>query len=161
MPFQAARAKLISTLYAHRDGSIPLRKWLLALRDAALADAFRDEPGLADEADNFEDLLEASKKGGPLDGYSIEIFGNQGRSPDQINFMTLHSSKGLEFQAVIMVGLEEGVFPSKYDNTHEKLEEASRLFYVGVTRAKTMIHLMYGFNESQFITRIRKTTKGK
>ena len=70
--------------------------------------------------------------------------------------MTLHSSKGLEFQAVIMVGLEDGVFPSKYDNTQEKLEEAARLFYVGVTRAKSMIHLMYGFNESQFITRIRQ-----
>jgi ATP-dependent DNA helicase Rep/DNA helicase-2/ATP-dependent DNA helicase PcrA len=155
----AGRAKVISALYAHRDGSISLRKWLLALRDAALAEAFRDEPGLADEKDNFEDLLEASKKGGPLHEYSIEIFGNQGRSPDQINFMTLHSSKGLEFQAVIMVGLEEGAFPSTYDNTQEKLEEAARLFYVGVTRAKSMIHLMFGFNESQFITRIRQATE--
>jgi len=70
--------------------------------------------------------------------------------------MTLHSSKGLEFQAVIIVGLEDGVFPSKYDDTQEKLDESGRLFYVGVTRAKSMIHLMYGFNESQFITRIRQ-----
>ncbi|MEI9974851.1 MAG: 3'-5' exonuclease [Ignavibacteriota bacterium] len=115
---------------------------------------------MADEEDNFKELLEASEKG-VLQAYSIEIFGNQGRSPEQINLMTLHSSKGLEFQAVIMVGLEENVFPSKYDTTQEKLEEAARLFYVGITRAKSMIHLMYGFNESPFITKIREATKAK
>ncbi|HEV2521706.1 MAG TPA: ATP-dependent helicase [Candidatus Acidoferrales bacterium] len=153
-----ARAKLIATLFAHRDGSIPLRGWLAALRDAALDDAFNQEPGLADEKDNFEDLLKAASKGGPLESYSVKIFGNQGRSPDQINLMTLHSSKGLEFEAVIMVGLEAGVFPSSYDRTDEKLEEAARLFYVGVTRAKSMVHLMYESNESPFITSIRQST---
>src|SRR5260370_23569946 len=107
-----ARARLISTLFAHRDGTIPLRKWLLAIRDAVLDDAFDEEPGLADEKDNFDDLLKAADKGGPLESYSIEIFGNQGKSPDQINLMTLHSSKGLEFDAVLMVGLEAGAFPS-------------------------------------------------
>ncbi|MGH9327268.1 MAG: ATP-dependent helicase [Terriglobia bacterium] len=144
----AARAKLISTLFAYRDGSVPLRKWLLALDEAGLGDALQQEPGLADEKDNFGDLLEASKKDCVLKDYSIQMFGSQGRSPEQLNFMTLHSSKGLEFQAVIMVGLEKGVFPSKYDTTEEKIAEASRLFYVGVTRAKNMVHLMYGFNES-------------
>jgi superfamily I DNA/RNA helicase len=72
--------------------------------------------------------------------------------------MTLHSSKGLEFQAVIIVGLEADAFPSKYDNTQEKLEEAQRLFYVGLTRAKNMIQLMYGFQESPFIARVRQAT---
>jgi superfamily I DNA/RNA helicase len=45
-----------------------------------------------------------------------------------MNFITLHSSKGLEFEAVIMIGLEQGFFPSRYDDMKEKLEEASRLF---------------------------------
>ncbi|WP_081435507.1 3'-5' exonuclease [Paraburkholderia xenovorans] len=78
------------------------------------------------------------------------------KSPDQINLMTLHSSKGLEFQAVIMVGLENGVFPSGFDRTDEQLEEAARLFYVGVTRAKTQIHLTYDSDESPLITSIRE-----
>jgi superfamily I DNA/RNA helicase len=151
------RTKLISTLFAHRDGSIPLHSWLVALHKAVLDDAFKEEPGLADERDNFEDLLKLSKDG-LLQSYSIETFGNQGRSPDQINLMTLHSSKGLEFQAVIIVGLEADAFPSKYDNTQEKLEEARRLFYVGLTRAKNMIHLMYGFQESPFIAQVRQAT---
>ena len=88
--------------------------------------------------------------------FTVEIFGNQVKSPDQINLMTLHSSKGLEFQAVIMVGLENGVFPSGYDKTEEQLEEATRLFYVGVTRAKTQIHLTYDEDESPLITSIRE-----
>ena len=155
----AARAKLISTLFAHRDGSVPLHRWLVALRDDVLNDAFNEEPGLADEQDNFAELLTASADGGVLQSYSIEIFGNQGKSPDQINLMTLHSSKGLEFQAVIMLGLEAGVFPSTYDRTKEQLEEATRLFYVGVTRAKDLVYLLYGFNESPLITTIREASE--
>jgi superfamily I DNA/RNA helicase len=155
----AARAKLISTLFAHRDGSIRLRKWLVALHNEVLEDAFQNEPGLTDERDNFQDLLTAADKGGVLQSYSIEIFGNQGKSPEQINLMTLHSSKGLEFHAVIMIGLEEGAFPSGLDRTEEQLEEAARLFYVGVTRAKNSINLMYGFNESPLIATIREATE--
>jgi ATP-dependent DNA helicase Rep len=154
-----ARARLIASLFAHRDGSIPLRKWLVALRDAAFAVAFDQEPGLADEKDNFEDLLKAADKGGALESYTIKIFGNQGKSPDQINLMTLHSLKGLEFEAVIMVGLEAGAFPSVYDRTQEQIDEAARLFYVGVTRAKNTVHLVYESNESPFITAIRKASR--
>lgn len=150
-----ARSKLVSFLFAHRDGSIPLRRWLTAIRDAALTEMFEQETGLADEKENFDDLFKASGKGSALESYSVEIFGNQGKSPDQINLMTLHSSKGLEFEAVIMVGLERGEFPSSQARTDEQLEEAGRLFYVGVTRAKSMVHLMYDSNESPFITAIR------
>jgi len=152
----AARAELISFLFAHRDGSIPLREWLLAIGKAEVDDLLAEEPGLGDEQENLEDLLDASKKGGVLEAYTVEIFGNQGKSPDQINLMTLHSSKGLEFQAVIMIGLEEGSIPSNFDRTAEQMEEAARLFYVGVTRAKSSVHLMYGFNESPFVTKVRQ-----
>jgi ATP-dependent DNA helicase Rep/DNA helicase-2/ATP-dependent DNA helicase PcrA len=157
--FLEARSKLVSFLFAHRDGSIPLRGWLVGIRDAALAEMFDRETGLADERENFDDLLKASGKGGTLESYSVEIFGNQGKSPDQINLMTLHSSKGLEFEAVVMVGLEQGVFPSSLARTQEELEEAGRLFYVGVTRAKSMVHLMYDSKESAFITAIRGATE--
>ena len=58
-----------------------------------------------------------------------------------------------------MIGLEAGAFPSSYDRTAEQLEEAARLFYVGVTRARDLIYLMYGFNESPLITTIRQATQ--
>jgi DNA helicase-2/ATP-dependent DNA helicase PcrA len=46
--------------------------------------------------------------------------------------MTLHASKGLEFETVFLAGLEKGVFPSGLGN----LQEERRLMYVGITRAK-------------------------
>lgn len=151
----AARAKLISFLFTTRDGLIPLQKWLAGIASASVDDILIEEPGLGDEQEVFEQLREATKAGGELSGYTVETFGNQGRSSDQINLMTLHSSKGLEFQAVIMIGLEEGAIPSTYDRTKEAIEEARRLFYVGLTRAKSSVHLMYGFNESPFVTQVR------
>lgn len=154
----AARAKLISFLFATRNCAMPLEKWLAGISEACVNEIFSEEPGLGDEQENFDDLRKAAKSGGKLAGYTVETFGNQGRSPDQINLMTLHSSKGLEFQAVIMINLEEGAIPSTYDKTKEAVEEAGRLFYVGLTRAINSVHLMYAFNESPLVTQVRKAT---
>ena len=152
----AMRAKLISFLFATRDGTMSLQKWLAGISEACVNDIFTEEPGLGDEEENFDELREAAKSGGKLAGYTVETFGNQGRRPEQINLMTLHSSKGLEFQAVIMINLEEGAIPSTYDKTKEAVEEARRLFYVGLTRAMNSVHLLYAFNESPFVAQVRK-----
>jgi len=56
--------------------------------------------------------------------------------------MTLHTSKGLEFDEVCVAGCEEGLFPlARQDATEEAMEEERRLFYVGVTRARKKLHL--------------------
>lgn len=154
----AARARLISFLFATREATMSLRDWLAGIAGACVNEIFTEEPGLGDEQETFEDLREAAKSAGKLSGYTVETFGNQGRSPDQINLMTLHSSKGLEFQAVIMINLEEGAIPSIYDKTKEAIDEAGRLFYVGLTRAVSSVHLMYAFNESPLVTQVRRAT---
>lgn len=63
---------------------------------------------------------------------------------DTVSLMTIHSSKGLEFGNVFIVGLEENLFPSQLAlNSRSELEEERRLFYVAVTRAEKKLHLSY------------------
>ncbi len=62
---------------------------------------------------------------------------------DQLSLMTLHSAKGLEFPAVFIVGLEDGLLPHKNSWEPDKLAEERRLFYVGLTRAKEKVFLSY------------------
>jgi DNA helicase-2/ATP-dependent DNA helicase PcrA len=71
---------------------------------------------------------------------------------DAVLLMTLHSAKGLEFSAVFMVGMEEGLFPIEREDEVGKpneLEEERRLCYVGMTRAKD--RLFFSFARSRTI----------
>lgn len=69
---------------------------------------------------------------------------NQDGSGNYINLMTLHSSKGLEFDYVFMVGMEEGLIPhSRSFMEEDDMEEERRLCYVGITRAKQKLFLTF------------------
>ena len=67
---------------------------------------------------------------------------SEGEEEDRVTLMTIHTSKGLEFRTVFIVGLEEGLFPSEMSSdTLRGLEEERRLFYVAITRAKEYLIL--------------------
>jgi DNA helicase-2/ATP-dependent DNA helicase PcrA len=62
----------------------------------------------------------------------------------QVALMTLHAAKGLEFEHVFIIGLETGMLPhERANNNQDELEEERRLFFVGVTRAKTNLYVSY------------------
>jgi DNA helicase-2/ATP-dependent DNA helicase PcrA len=76
---------------------------------------------------------------------------NDNNNEDTVKLMTVHAAKGLEFDCVFVVGLEETLFPSGMSiNTREELEEERRLFYVAVTRAKKHLWLSYANSRYRF-----------
>ena len=73
-----------------------------------------------------------------------EVDTDKGDSEEKITLMTVHSAKGLEFNTVFVVGLEENLFPSQMGSgSLREMEEERRLFYVAITRAKAHCFLTY------------------
>ena len=64
--------------------------------------------------------------------------------------MTLHNAKGLEFRAVFMIGVEEGIFPHARSIEENSLEEERRLCYVGMTRAKERLTLTHAMRRNLY-----------
>lgn len=95
--------------------------------DEFLTVAIEFEEQFADNS--LEEFLESITLSSDID--------NADGNEDSVTLMTLHSAKGLEFPAVFLVGMEEGIFPGyKSVDEPKELEEERRLCYVGITRAK-------------------------
>jgi DNA helicase-2/ATP-dependent DNA helicase PcrA len=107
-------------------------------------------------AREFED--EAAEEGRPggisefLEGVSLVADSDQ-LDPDEssVVLMTLHTAKGLEFDGVFMIGLEDGVFPHLRSlGEPAELEEERRLCYVGITRARRRLYLSHAWSRMLF-----------
>lgn len=127
---------------------------------------------LINSAVEYSDTVEPEAD--KLEAYLAEIslftdMDDKSEDTDYISLMTIHSSKGLEFKTVFLVGLEQGLFPSMMMlQSRQDLEEERRLFYVAVTRAETYLYLSYAksrlrygqlqYNEpSQFLYELDKS----
>jgi DNA helicase-2/ATP-dependent DNA helicase PcrA len=76
--------------------------------------------------------------------YSLQEKNKKKENRDGVRLMTLHSSKGLEFDAVFLVGFEEGILPHSRSMIDDSdIEEERRLCYVGITRAKELLYITY------------------
>jgi DNA helicase II / ATP-dependent DNA helicase PcrA len=86
----------------------------------------------------------------------ISLFSDQDAMTDQesrVTLMTLHNAKGLEFRAVFVVGMEEGIFPHSRSLEEQQLEEERRLCYVGMTRAQERLTLTHASGRSLYGSR--------
>ena len=103
--------------------------------------------------ENIKELLSAMKEFDNLESFlehvSLATSIDQDWEGEKINMMTMHSSKGLEFDVVFLPGWEEGLFPhqkSIEEKGQNGLEEERRLAYVGITRAKKKVIISFSMN---------------
>jgi UvrD-like helicase C-terminal domain len=150
MELHALKLALVGFLFSHRTPERPVGNWLEEARRALLAVTLKKEPTLRDETVSVETLLRACGPEGKLADLTVAGFGGKGGSPAHINLITLHSAKGLEFDVVIMMGMDQGKIPSWAAKTTEGKREPRRLFYVGLTRARHEVHItLSGFTTTR------------
>jgi DNA helicase-2/ATP-dependent DNA helicase PcrA len=153
-------AALVARLAGQRRDLPPPAFIDLVLEQSGYREALRRERASEAEArlENLEELVAAAEEftrtdaeptlEGFLDGVALvsdvdELKDAEGR----VTLMTLHSAKGLEFPAVFMTGLEEGVFPhARSMGDPDEIEEERRLCYVGVTRARERLTLSWALH---------------
>lgn len=151
----------------------------LVAEDAGLLEAYRREAeaggAKADEAlgriENLSALVSAAQdfvveatglgQGAGLTDFlqqaalasDLEDLAEEQSDKESLSLMTLHAAKGLEFDCVLLTGLEDGLFPQGRDgglDDSKRLEEERRLFYVGLTRAKKKLLLSYALRRRHF-----------
>ena len=106
--------------------------------------------------ENLAELVGAARETESVDDFleQVSLVSDADQIPDdesQVVLMTLHSAKGLEFPAVFLIGLEDGVFPHLRSLTEPaELEEERRLAYVGITRARERLFLSHAWSRTMF-----------
>ncbi|MFC1934784.1 ATP-dependent helicase [Chloroflexota bacterium] len=112
-------------------------RWENVMELRTVAQEYRDSPA----RDGLVAFLEGIALVSDVDGLDSSV--------DAVTLITLHQAKGLEFPAVFIVGMEEGLLPHfRSLDDSEKMEEERRLCYVGITRAKQRVYLIWAFRRS-------------
>ena len=127
----------------------------IILDESGYSEMLKNKKDLENEnrLENIKELLNAMKEFDNLENFlehvALATSLDQNWQSEKVNLMTMHSSKGLEFDVVFLPGWEEGLFPhqkSIEEKGENGLEEERRLAYVGITRAKKIAKISFAMN---------------
>ncbi len=127
----------------------------LILDESGYSEMLKNKKDLENEnrLENIKELLNAMKEFDNLESFlehvALATSLDQDWQTEKVNLMTMHASKGLEFDVVFLPGWEEGLFPhqkSIEEKGENGLEEERRLAYVGITRAKKLAKISFAMN---------------
>ncbi len=140
----ADRSQFHALLQSLSNADMPLAEWLDHLNDgigvtAYLANHPRHPEGLY----NWREIRSQSELGGSLEKLTLSNFAIGRGHPNVVTLTTLHSSKGREYDAIVIPGLEEGRLPRYNATVPDGVAEARRVLYVGITRARLVVYLIY------------------
>jgi DNA helicase-2/ATP-dependent DNA helicase PcrA len=151
----AAFVRLVDSLKAETQGLRLPETVEVMLETSGLVAHYKSERDGADRVENLNELVNAAaafvseEEDHDLPAFlshaALESGENQAaEGADALQLMTVHSAKGLEFHAVFITGLEEGLFPHEQSVLEDDgLEEERRLMYVAITRARTRLYLSF------------------
>lgn len=139
------RARFFDAISNLASPEMNLSDWFEGLeRNLGINNKLSRRTTYPEDALQWSSLRTSCEAGETLERYQVEDFARCGGKLDTVTLTTLHSSKGLEYQVVILPGLEEGRLPSYYAaKSDEAISEVRRLLYVGITRAKDSVYLLY------------------
>jgi DNA helicase-2/ATP-dependent DNA helicase PcrA len=146
------RTSVVRFLFDNRDATGPAGAWLAAFNKSVVESALAaDETIDEDELDAFKELLQVTNSSGDLAELDVGMFSGKSGSLDHLVLMNLYTAKGSEFNAVILLGMDNGRLPLWRAQTLEEQAEQRRLFFVGVSRARREVHLLYsGWTENKY-----------
>ena len=138
------RVDFFESIRSVASREMPLQDWLNQVDDQLdIESCLRSRGAHPDDLNGWNLILAACEQGQAMYEFNLEDFARCGGRLDTVTLTTLHSSKGLEYEVVIMPGLEEGRLPGYRAKTPDAIAEARRVFYVGMTRAKDSVYLLY------------------
>ena len=147
--------ELIVQLKTMLAGGAELRKIVETLvKECGILEALREETDGEERIQNVREFLSTTREWstqnpqGTLDRFLEELMLKSSLdqvdpSASQVQLMTIHSGKGLEFPVAFLVGMEEELFPHVNSRLDLAIEEERRLCYVGMTRAKQKLYLSH------------------
>jgi DNA helicase-2/ATP-dependent DNA helicase PcrA len=140
---QATLTEWIEIMLSHRTSPEgPAGEFVEAIATAAFAAHLRRGRG-EDDVQEFARMRKALAPGGSLEGTTVEELGLRAKARDRLLISTVHGAKGLEFDVVIILEVEDGVMPFFKAESPAQLEEERRTFYVAMTRARQRVFCLW------------------
>ena len=147
-----ARKRLYEFLTQSAKEDLRLDQWIEAAKRELQLTKLLTLADLPDSVEDLETLLTNARAGGTIETFTVADFARDGKMVGRIRLTTLHSSKGRQFDAVIMPGMQEAVLPARSWDSRRRayaqpsprtMREDRRLFYVGFTRARRFVFLLF------------------
>ncbi|MFW2332116.1 MAG: ATP-dependent helicase [Nitrospinota bacterium] len=146
-----------STIIEETVRIVQYEEWLRTKYSMEHSSKLENIGGLIDEANNFANNIDLEEESNSLIGSFLDqasllsgIDFDQSFD-DHIKLMTVHVSKGLEFEHVFLTGVEDGIFPHiMATNSQREIDEERRLMYVAMTRAKNRLSISYARSRFKF-----------